>query len=429
MHFTTALALSAAGASAFPHMAVRMAEQLKAKRDAGVDGGMDIQELLAKRQLLADHAGFPSTSYDAAAQTVCNSKACGHEYIPADFSKGDIRGPCPGLNAAANHGYIARNGVTNLQEAIEGTNAVFSMSTDLGGFLSLYSVLQDGDLMTQKWSIGGQPPSGGGLGLTGSHNKYETDSSPMRGDLYEYGNNFKLQMSQFQSFYDRHRGEKDPAWTFDGDIIPFRSQRFTESIEQNPYFYYGAFTGIQVSQAAFTFIRAFMANYSAEFPNGRLNRKSLRSFMGIQVDDETVDYESGTSKLTWVPGTERIPDNWHKRPPSNPYSIPSFQQDVLRIGAVDPRILSAGYNSNGVNTYVSVPPTTSSNYNPANFVANPTSFNCFFYQTISLAFADALKQAGAGLILAAQPIISQLVPASTCPSIELTKVPAPKTPA
>jgi hypothetical protein len=38
-----------------------------------------------------------------------------HSFIPPDFSAGDQRGPCPGLNALANHGYIARNGVTEVR--------------------------------------------------------------------------------------------------------------------------------------------------------------------------------------------------------------------------------------------------------------------------------------------------------------------------
>jgi len=34
-----------------------------------------------------------------------------HEFQPPNFKNGDQRGPCPGLNALANHGYIPRNGV------------------------------------------------------------------------------------------------------------------------------------------------------------------------------------------------------------------------------------------------------------------------------------------------------------------------------
>jgi hypothetical protein len=33
----------------------------------------------------------------------------------------DLRGPCPGLNAMANHGYIPRNGVATITQFIQGT--------------------------------------------------------------------------------------------------------------------------------------------------------------------------------------------------------------------------------------------------------------------------------------------------------------------
>jgi Peroxidase, family 2 len=38
-----------------------------------------------------------------------------HSFIPPNFNAGDQRGPCPGLNALANHGYIERNGVTHVR--------------------------------------------------------------------------------------------------------------------------------------------------------------------------------------------------------------------------------------------------------------------------------------------------------------------------
>jgi len=40
-----------------------------------------------------------------------------YSFIPPDFEAGDQRGPCPGLNALANHGYIGRNGVTSVCDA------------------------------------------------------------------------------------------------------------------------------------------------------------------------------------------------------------------------------------------------------------------------------------------------------------------------
>lgn len=46
-----------------------------------------------------------------------------HQFIAPTAS--DLRGPCPALNAAANHGYIARNGYTTLQESLDASVNVF----------------------------------------------------------------------------------------------------------------------------------------------------------------------------------------------------------------------------------------------------------------------------------------------------------------
>jgi hypothetical protein len=72
---------------------------------------------------------------------------------------------------------------------------VFGMGLDLGAFLSVYSGVMAGDIVSV--SIGGKPKSGllGGLtsslgllgeaqGLSASHNRFEADASPTRADLY-----------------------------------------------------------------------------------------------------------------------------------------------------------------------------------------------------------------------------------------------------
>ena len=69
------------------------------------------------------------------------------------------------------------------------------MGIDLGQFLAVYGTLFDGDAVSLDpgYSIGGPATSeeilGLGLlgtpsGLSGSHNNYEADTSPTRGDLY-----------------------------------------------------------------------------------------------------------------------------------------------------------------------------------------------------------------------------------------------------
>lgn len=55
--------------------------------------------------------------FDAKAQYVSNKGA--HAYVPP--SKSDLRGPCPGLNAMANHNYIPHNGVATITQFVQGT--------------------------------------------------------------------------------------------------------------------------------------------------------------------------------------------------------------------------------------------------------------------------------------------------------------------
>ena len=54
----------------------------------------------------------PALGFDAADQYVDVSEGSGHEYQAPGPS--DLRGQCPGLNAAANHGFTPRNGISTV---------------------------------------------------------------------------------------------------------------------------------------------------------------------------------------------------------------------------------------------------------------------------------------------------------------------------
>jgi hypothetical protein len=85
---------------AFPAAILEAATQDPAilKRAAG------IARLLEKRQAGAGAAtGIfePLNTFNAQAQYINVTKGSGHEYVPP--GPNDLRGPCPGLNAFANH--------------------------------------------------------------------------------------------------------------------------------------------------------------------------------------------------------------------------------------------------------------------------------------------------------------------------------------
>lgn len=104
-----ALAVCVSEVAAFPAAAIEYAA--KAQRDAVV--ASEIDGSIAKFKKTRATPGFNAT-----AQYVSTSGQ--YTFVAPDLTK-DNRGPCPGLNAMANHGYIPHNGVATIQQFIDGT--------------------------------------------------------------------------------------------------------------------------------------------------------------------------------------------------------------------------------------------------------------------------------------------------------------------
>lgn len=166
----------------------------------------------------------------------------------------DQRGPCPGLNAMANHGYINRNGVVSLIDAVVGMHRVYNMGVDLALILALLGVVWTGNPLSldPSFSIGGNSTAvwnaldnvqgilGTPEGIKHSHNFLEADASPTRDDQYSTGDSWTMNMTRFQQLYDTVPAEE----SFSFDVLSkWSAQRWHESVETNPDFYYGPFTG------------------------------------------------------------------------------------------------------------------------------------------------------------------------------------------
>ncbi|CAE6518622.1 unnamed protein product [Rhizoctonia solani] len=341
-----------------------------------------------------------------------------HAFKPP--TRDDKRGPCPGLNALANHGYLPHDGVTNLLEAATVCNKVFGMGIEISTVLSVIATVFDGNPITTKWSIGGSP---GGLvlppllsapqGLSGSHNKYEGDSSPTRWDAYmNNGDATTMNLTYFKQLYDL-LPEGNPKANFNYDvIIENRALRFNTSISENPHFFYGPFSGLIASAAAHAFVTRLMSNHSAEAPDGILNHETLKSFFAVS---------GGSANLTYQAGYERIPDNWYRRPTD--YILPLFDLDLVAAGLKYPQFLSVGGNTGNVNSFagVNLGNITGGVYNTVNLLQG-NNLVCFGFQAAQQAIPDVLKGVLGDLTAALglwttkiTPILSGL----SCP--ELTK--------
>ena len=196
------------------------------------------------------------------------------------------------------------------------------------------------------------------------------------------GNDYALQVPQFQALYDLQATAAEPNYNL-SVILQHRINRFQQSIAENPYFFYGPFTGLQVSQAAHTFIYRFMANKSAEAPEGILNQEVLKSFFAITG-------ESGS--FVYNPGQEQIPSNWYTRAADDEYSVLSLELDILSFAEQYPEILSIGGNTGTTNSFtgVNIEELTGGVYN-AQTLTQGNNLECFAFQALQQGSPDILK--------------------------------------
>ncbi|KAJ6476002.1 putative oxidase [Mycena vitilis] len=344
-----------------------------------------------------------------------------HSFKPP--GDGDLRGPCPGLNAMANHNYIPHNGVVTFTDAIHYSELVFGLGFDtatLAAILALFGA----DLPTLTFSIGGPPKTSflggilGGIlgrptGLTGTHNQFESDSSVVRGDYYQFnGDNYHVQLSYFQGLYNLQPVGNSSDYNL-GIIQQHRVNRFHQSVAQNPYFFYGP-VQMLISCLAHNFVPALMSNHSAEHPNGYLDGEVLKSIFSITT--------SANGTLSYTPGHERLPNNWYRRPFLDEYTAVHVIPDFLAMWTRFPETLLIGGNINGVNTYapMDIYNLTGGVYNAAMLLEGDNAA-CFLYQTLQILVPDALTGLAGIVETIVTPLFNVVRPilaGLTCPELK-----------
>lgn len=202
-----------------------------------------------------------------------------------------------------------------------------------------------------------------------------------------------LRIEKFQALYDLQKNAPVPNYDLNVLITHLKTV-FDDSKTKNPYFFFGPFSGLAVANAAHTFIPSLMSNHSAEYPNGLLDKETLKSFFAIT--------EAADGTLSWQPGWERIPDNWYRRPLGtvNEYSPASFALDLVKIAAAVPEAVSVGGNTGKVNTFTGVDlgDITGGAYHTTD-LTNPKKFVCYFYQITLALVPDFLRSESLGTVL------------------------------
>lgn len=207
------------------------------------------------------------------------------------------------------------------------------------------------------------------------------------------GNDYKVIMSQFEEMYALPLGPNG----YDLSVLtPFRATRFQQSIDNNPYFFNEPFSGIGVQPAAYTFIYRYMANKSAEYPEGYLNGDVLKSLYGITGDP---------GSFVWTEGHEKIPDNWYKRAIGDENGLVPYALDLNTAALEYPEFLSIGGNTGTTNSFAGVDlKNLTGDVYETTTLAEGNNAICFAFQFAQQAAPDILK----GLLSNTASALSQL---------------------
>ncbi|KAJ7736256.1 hypothetical protein B0H16DRAFT_1466695 [Mycena metata] len=283
----------------------------------------------------------------------------------------------PALNAMANHHFIPHHGIVTFTDSLFAPTRVFGMgiSAREGSYSAEYFTVREGV------GIVGTP-----MGLSGTHNQFEADSSVTRGDYNQFnGDNYHLQLSNFKALYDSL--PNSPKSDYDAaTLFEHSHNRFHQSIAEDDCFFYGPAVGADSDLQFISCLTYSMtSNHSAEHPGGFLQDEVLKSFYAVSTD--------ANGNLIYNPG--------YRRPSLDPHDVRHALPDLLAMWGRFPELLLIGGNIHAM-------------------LLEGDNAACFVLQGVQILVPDALSClvgliAGivSKLVGAVQPILDGL----TCPQL------------
>jgi len=160
------------------------------------------------------------------------------------------------------------------------------------------------------------------------------------------------------------------------------------SLLNNPYYFSAPFSGL-VAPDAHNFVVHLMSNRSDTNRGGELNGEVLKSFFAVTGEPGSFVHH---------PGQERIPENWYKRPTSQPMNTVDTNVDTVINDRMYPGIIRFGGNTGRPNSFVGV---DTGNVTGGVF----TSENLFEGNNLACFMLQATQ---AGLVDSAFPLIQPL---------------------
>ncbi|KZV89111.1 Cloroperoxidase [Exidia glandulosa HHB12029] len=166
-----------------------------------------------------------------------NDKA--HPWFP--LAPGQQRGPCPGLNTLASHGYLPRSGVASPGQIVTAVQEGFNMAWDLATLVTYGAFLVDGNPLTNLMSIGSTsrltgpaPPKPALVSGLSTHGTFEGDASMTRSDAF-LGDNHSFNETLFDQLVQISKEVGGGKYNVSA-AAEVRFQRFQDSVARNPTF-------------------------------------------------------------------------------------------------------------------------------------------------------------------------------------------------
>ncbi|EJD42721.1 heme-thiolate peroxidase [Auricularia subglabra TFB-10046 SS5] len=258
---------------------------------------------------------------------------------------GDQRGPCPGLNTLASHGYLPRSGVATPGQIITAVQEGFNMGHEIATLVTFAAFLVDGNQLTNLMSIGDasrltgpappKPALAGGLSVHGTfegeclHVDQFDGAQLLAGDAI-LGDNHSFNETLFEQIVETSNKFGGGKYNVSA-AAEVRWNRIQDSIARNPTFDFGN-PRFATAYAESVFPLAF-------FIDGRVKGDDVRKAEGLDLDVMRDFFQNS-----------RMPKGFFRR--DGPFDLNSAGSGIDEIQDAHP--IEPGVNNGTVSNYVPV---------------------------------------------------------------------------